>query len=331
MEPVVVSEGLTKSFTPDAGVFDLDLSIPAGKIVGFIGPSGSGKTTTVRLLTGLIRPDSGTISVLGATPTEFDANTRARLGYMPQQAILYPDLTLAQNLRFAASLYGLGRGVRPRLDELTEFLEIDDAMDRLPTQASGGEQRRLMLAATLAHNPELLFLDEPTAGIDPVLRRRIWDRLREISETGASLIVTTQYVGEAADCDYVAVLAGGRMLLFETPEGLRRAAYDGELVDVVFGGSIDQQTVDSLNQAIGGRMLERLDPRTVRLVVDDAGTAGPAIARWGDEQAVTIEESEAYVPSFDDVFVEVVEKLGRVDENRRDAGSEPDHEVTPRG
>jgi ABC-2 type transport system ATP-binding protein len=102
---------------------------------------------------------------------------------MPQDAILYPDLTLAQNLRFAASLYGLGRRVRGRLGELTDFLDLDEAMVRLPTQASGGEQRRLMLAATLAHSPELMFLDEPTAGIDPVLRRRIWEHLHEISET----------------------------------------------------------------------------------------------------------------------------------------------------
>jgi ABC-2 type transport system ATP-binding protein len=331
VEPVVVSEGLTKAFTPTAGVFDLDLSIPEGKIVGFIGPSGSGKTTTVRLLTGLLRPDHGTISVLGAVPTEFDANTRARLGYMPQHAILYPDLTLTQNLRFAASLYGLGRGVRGRLAELTEFLEIDEAMDRLPTQASGGEQRRLMLASTLAHSPELLFLDEPTAGIDPVLRRRIWDHLRDISDTGASLIVTTQYVGEAADCDYVAVLAEGRMLLFETPEGLRRAAYDGELVDVVFGQPVDLNDLESLNQAIGGRTLERLDNRTARLVVDDAGTAGPAIALWGEDQGVTIEESEAHVPSFDDVFVQVVEKLGGVDGNEPEAASEDDPEATQDG
>jgi ABC-2 type transport system ATP-binding protein len=116
-------------------------------------------------------------------------------------------------------------------------------------------------------------------------------------------------VGEAADCDFVAVLANGRMLAFETPEELRRTAFEGELVDVMFGSPVDQATVESLNEAIGARTLERLDPRTVRLVVDDAGTAGPAIARWGDHSGVPIEESEAYVPSFDDVFVAVVEKL----------------------
>lgn len=324
MEPVVVSEGLTKSFTPEAGVFDLDLLIPPGKIVGFIGPSGSGKTTTVRLLTGLLRPDRGSISVLGEIPTEFDANTRARLGYMPQQAILYPDLTLTQNLRFAASLYGLGRRVRSRLGELTEFLDLEEAMDRLPTEASGGEQRRLMLAATLAHTPELMFLDEPTAGIDPVLRRRIWERLHEISETGATLIVTTQYVNEAADCDYVAVLAEGRMLLYETPEGLRRAAYDGELIDVVFSAPVDQVTLDSLNRSIEGRTQERIDSRTVRLVVDDAGTASPAIARWAEDQSLEIEESEAYVPNFDDVFVEVVEKYREEPKDRAGPAGERD-------
>jgi ABC-2 type transport system ATP-binding protein len=308
-QPIVASDGLTKMFAPKAGVFDLDLEIPSGLIVGFIGPSGSGKTTTVRLLAGLLSPDQGSVQVLGKTPTEFDASTRSRLGYMPQHAILYPDLTLRQNLRFAASLYGLGSDAEQPIDDLVDFLDLKSAMGRLPEEASGGERRRLMLAATLVHRPELLFLDEPTAGIDPVLRRKVWERLSDVSDSGASLIVTTQYVGEAAYCDYVAVLAEGRMLLFDTPEGLRRAAYGGELVDVVFDGPIDQSQVDALNQAVGGRTLERIDRRTMRLVVEDAGTAGPAIGKWAGQSNIDVVETEAHVPSFDDVFVELVDKL----------------------
>lgn len=311
MNPIVASRGLTKSFAPETGVFDLDLEIPAGQIVGFIGPSGSGKTTTVRLLTGLLSPDSGEVEVLGEEPTRFTPNTRARLGYMPQHAILYPDLTLDQNLAFTASLYGLGSKADARRDALIDFLDLEDVMDRLPTQASGGEQRRLMLAATLLHEPDLLFLDEPTAGIDPVLRRRIWDRLAEVSETGASLIVTTQYVGEAAYCDYVAVIADGRLLQFDTPEGLRRAAYGGELVDVVFRRPVGQADIDSIIAAVGGSTLGRIDDRTLRLVVDDAGTAAPAISRWAEQSSTDLEEVEAHVPSFDDVFVELVQKLTR--------------------
>jgi ABC-2 type transport system ATP-binding protein len=307
--PIVASTGLTKRFTPEAGVFDLDLEIPEGLIVGFIGPSGSGKTTTVRLLTGLIGPDEGTVRVLGGTPTEFDANTRAHMGYMPQNAVLYPDLTLGQNLRFAASLYGMGSRASRRITELVELLDLEEALDRLPVEASGGERRRLMLAATLVHQPDLIFLDEPTAGIDPVLRRRIWDRLAELSASGASLIVTTQYVGEAAYCDYVAVLAEGRLLIFDTPEGLQRAATGGEVVEAVFRDPIGNGETDALGRAVGATDVERVDMRTLRLVVDDAGVAGPAIVKWAGEGGAELVETQTHTPSFDDVFVELVEKL----------------------
>ena len=269
-------------------------------------------------------PDRGTVEVLGSVPVDFNADTRGRIGYMPQHSLLYPDLTLTQNLRFAASLYGLGRQARERMDDLVEFLGLEGAMDRLPEQASGGEQRRLMLASTLAHAPELMFLDEPTAGIDPILRRRIWDRLDEVSDRGASLVVTTQYVGEAAYCDYVAVLAQGRMIAFETPEGLRHAAYGGELMDVRFSNPPDRRTVGHLEQAIDGRRLEMVDDHTVRLVVDDAGSAGPLINQWASETEADVTENEAHVPSFDDVFVVLVDKLleseGRVDAVTQESG-----------
>ncbi len=314
-EVIVSTKGVTKAFGPDAGVFDLDLELPAGKIIGMIGPSGSGKTTTVRLMTGILEPDEGEITVLGSSPSGFDRGTKGRIGYMPQHAILYPDLTLAQNLAFAASLYGVPSSERD-FDGLAEFLGLDGVLDRFPEQASGGERRRVMLAATLVHRPDLLFLDEPTAGIDPVLRRRIWDRLGDLAAEGRSLIVTTQYVGEAAYCDYVAVLAGGRVLTLETPEGLRRAAYGGELIDVVFESPPSLEDITDLESTIDGKMLTRLDARSVRLIVDDAGESGPRIADWASRAAISIQETEAHIPNFDDVFVELVEKLEKANQER---------------
>lgn len=325
MSDVIVSAtDLTKAFGPDAGVFDMDLELPEGKIIGMIGPSGSGKTTTVRLMTGILQPDRGHISVLGSSPSAFDKETKGRIGYMPQHAILYPDLTLAQNLSFAASLYGVPSSQRD-LRGLAEFLGIEGVLDRYPDQASGGERRRVMLAATLIHRPDLLFLDEPTAGIDPVLRRRIWDRLKDLAGEGRSLIVTTQYVGEAAYCDLVAVLAGGRILTVETPEGLRRAAYGGELVDVVFESPPRLEDIEALESAVDGKMLTRLDARSLRLVVSDAGESAPRIADWASQAPVTIQETEAHIPNFDDVFVELVEML----EERQ--GREGAHERNPEG
>lgn len=308
-DAVVSARNVTKDYGGGAGVFDLDLDISPGTIVGFIGPSGSGKTTTVRMLTGIIAPDEGDIEVLGERPTKFTSATRARIGYMPQQALLFPDLSLRENLDFAASLYGMPYDRSERLQELIDFVELEGAIERLPDQASGGEKRRAMLAATLIHTPDLIFLDEPTAGLDPVLRRKLWDRFGELAKKGRTLLVTTQYVGEAAYCDYVAVLADGRVLILDTPEGLRRAAYGGELVEVVLARRPSREDELSLAALSTGADPVWLDYRTVRLTVEDAGTAGPEIAAWASERDVEIEQSEAYQPEFDDVFVELVNKL----------------------
>ena len=304
--PVVVADDLTRAFGPDAGVFDLDMELDRGVIVGLIGPSGSGKTTTVRLMTGILKPDSGQVRVLGEDPVHFRRETRQRLGYMPQHAVLYPDLTLQENLRFAASLYETSRKRRDDMNDIIEFVELEGVMDRLPKEASGGEKRRVMLAATLIHQPELIFLDEPTAGLDPVLRRKLWDRFEELADAGRSLLVTTQYVGEAAYCDLVAVIAEGRIIALEPPEELRRRAYGGEMLDVVFAEPPDLETAESLAALGVGRAPEWVDRRSVRIVVNDAGSAAPAIVKWAQDRNIELEETEPYLPPFDDVFVEFV-------------------------
>lgn len=301
---------LTKNFNGDTGVFDIDLEVESGTIVGLIGPSGSGKTTTVRLLAGLLTPSSGTAEVFGERPVDFKKETRARLGYMPQDSILYPALTLRQNLDFAGSLFGMRRTARKeRIEELIDFLELESAADRLPASSSGGEKRRIALASTLIHNPELVFLDEPTGGLDPVLRRKLWDRFDYLARSGRTLVVTTQYVGEAAYCDNVAVLANGRVLTVDTPEGLRRRAFGGELVDVVFVAPISPLAMDFLTKMTSGRDPRLIDDHSVRVVVDDPGQAVPMILDWGSENAVEIERAEAFAPPFDDIFVELVEQL----------------------
>jgi ABC-2 type transport system ATP-binding protein len=304
----VTTSKLTKSYEPDVGVFDLDIDIEPGTIVGFIGPSGSGKTTTVHLLTGVIAPDSGTADVLGEHPLAFSRDTRARIGYMPQESILYPDLTLRENLNFAASLYGMPYRRKEKLRELIDFVELEGAVDRLPRDASGGEKRRVMLASTLIHDPELIFLDEPTAGVDPVLRRKFWDRFADLGEIGKTLVVTTQYVGEAAYCDYVAVLAEGRILTVNTPEGLRREAYGGEIIEMVFTSPPGSDDLVSLEDSVA-LSLQRVERDRVRLVVADSDTALPAIAEWAGQRQLEIDKIEPYLAPFDDVFVELVSRL----------------------
>jgi ABC-2 type transport system ATP-binding protein len=299
---------LTKAYGQGAGVFDLEIDIEPGTIVGFIGPSGSGKTTTVHLLTGVLAPDSGTAEVLGERPLAFTANTRARIGYMPQDSILYPDLTLRENLNFAASLYGMPYRRKKKLASLIDFVELEGAVDRLPREASGGEKRRVLLASTLIHDPELVFLDEPTAGVDPMLRRKFWDRFGELAASGKTLVVTTQYVGEAAYCDYVAVLAEGRILTLDTPEGLRRQAYGGEIIEMVFSSPPGSDDLMSLEESMA-ISLERVERDRVRLVVDDAGSAALEIGSWAEQRHLELEKVEPYLPPFDDVFVELVSRL----------------------
>ncbi|MEX1093657.1 MAG: ABC transporter ATP-binding protein [Acidimicrobiia bacterium] len=302
---------MTKNFNGDTGVFDIDLEVESGTVLGLIGPSGSGKTTTtVRLLAGVLTPSSGTAEVFGERPVNFKRETMARLGYMPQDSVLYPALTLRQNLDFAGSLFGMRRKARrERIDELIDFLELEGAAERLPTASSGGEKRRIALASTLIHNPELVFLDEPTAGLDPVLRKKLWDRFDHLARSGRTLVVTTQYVGEAAYCDHVAVLGNGRILTVDTPQGLRRRAFGGEPVDVVFVAPTSSSAMDFLTTMTSGEGARLIDDHTVRIVVDDPGAAVPMILDWGTENGVEIERAEAFSPPFDDIFVELVEQL----------------------
>jgi ABC-2 type transport system ATP-binding protein len=227
---------------------------------------------------------------------------------MPQESILYPTLTLRQNLDFVGSLYGLRGERKERISQLVDFVELSGVAERLPRNASGGEKRRAALAATLLHSPDLIFLDEPTAGLDPVLRRKLWNRFEELAESGRTLVVTTQYVGEAAYCDSVAVLAGGRVLTFDTPEGLRRQAFGGELVDVEFPDRPAPSVVQYLDSISMGSH-QWVDDRTIRVTVDDGGLAVPAIVSWATENQVELGKAEVHVAAFDDIFVELVEKL----------------------
>jgi ABC-2 type transport system ATP-binding protein len=310
-EVVISAEGLTKKFGSEIGVQDVTFNIPRGKTLGFIGPSGSGKTTTVRLLAGIYKPTAGDVTILGYRPAEFTQSTRERIGYMPQQFALYPELTVWENLNFAASIYGMSFDRDARFNQLLEFVKLREHKGKLARNLSGGMKRRLSLAATLVHGPELLFLDEPTAGIDPVLRRKFWDHFKELQQEGRTLFVTTQYVGEAAYCDLVGVMANGRLLMVETPDGLRRRAFGGEVVDLHTKERLIYKDLRQLRKLpFVQAKIKRLDDKDgLRLVVDEASTAIPALLDWCHQEYVTVETIEEYLPPFDDVFVELVKDV----------------------
>ncbi|HSJ72658.1 MAG TPA: ABC transporter ATP-binding protein [Acidimicrobiia bacterium] len=305
----ISARGASKIFESGDGVHDLDLDVAAGSIFGFIGPSGSGKTTTVRMFTGVVEPDEGTIEVLGEDPTRFDTATRSRLGYLPQLSVLYPQLTVGENLRFFAALYGLrGKRSRSQRNEVLEFVELADDEGKRVDEISGGMQRRLSLAAALVHDPEMIFLDEPTAGVDPMLRRRFWDRFTDLRDEGRTLFVTTQYVGEAAYCDQVGVLDEGRLLIVDTPDGLRRAAFGGDVIDVEFAVPPRDELVAEITEAVSASSTERRGS-VLRVVVDEAATALPELTAWLSSRGVEIVGAEEHLPPYDDVFVELVERF----------------------
>jgi ABC-2 type transport system ATP-binding protein len=284
----------------------VSLDVRQGTILGVVGPSGAGKTTLIRLLTGAIAPVRGRISVFGENPRKFRRRTRERIGYMPQLFTLYPDLTAAENVDFIASLYGLlwwrrGR----RVKEVLRLVDLWDARKRRASDLSGGMQRRLELACAFVHEPALLFLDEPTGGIDPILRGRIWDELHRLRDAGRTLIVTTQYVTEAEECDSVALIAEGRLVAHDAPEELRRIALGGDQVDVEVASDLDVSALEAIPVIKGIRQLDR---RTFRVTVDDASTATPAIVEAVGAGGADVTSTTEARPNFDEVFAALVER-----------------------
>jgi ABC-2 type transport system ATP-binding protein len=309
---MIRSEHVDLAFSENVGVFDLTFEVPAGAIFGLIGPSGCGKTTTVRLLTGLYKPDRGSLGVLGRVPSTFSTRTRERIGYMPQHFVLYPNLTVWENLNFVASLYGMGYfSRRKRLEWVLDFVELSDARSRLGSQLSGGMQRRLELACTLAHSPLLIFADEPTAGVDPVLRGKFWDHFRQLRDQGRTLFVTTQYVGEAAYCDLVGVMRDGRLLHVDTPDNLRRKVFGGEVIQLIVDAphALDAAQIFQRHPAVNDVRRSRSQPGLLYLYVDDAAAALPVVINvLGDYPDITVQQADKYVPPFDDVFIQLMQQ-----------------------
>lgn len=308
---VISAKHVTKNFGDEIAVREVTFDVPRASIFGFIGPSGSGKTTTVRLLTGIYIPTSGDISVLNIDPSKFSQDQRARIGYMPQLFVLYPNLTVWENINFAASLYGMSLIRGSRLKQILEFVELYEHRRKLARNISGGMQRRLSLAATLIHDPELLFLDEPTAGVDPILRQKFWERFKELQSEGRTLFITTQYVNEADNCDLVGVMSTGKLLLVDTPNGLRHRAYGGDIVDLRAAEPIDYRTEQLLSNV--SLKTIRTSPNDIRIIVSQASTAIPELIEWSQQNNVRVEALEQYTPPFEDVFVELMHLEARND------------------
>jgi len=233
MSAAVVTHGLRRTFGTLVAVDHLDLEISPGEVFGLLGPNGSGKTTTIRMLCGLIEPTSGTAEVAGIEVTRAPEQVRDRIGYMSQRFGLYEDLTVAENLDFYGEVYGLrGAAQSVRAGEVVQFLGLDRRLTQLTGQLSGGWKQRVALGCALMHRPTVLFLDEPTAGVDPAARRSFWAAIKDIAGRGTTVIVTTHYMDEAERCGRLGMMSGGRLIALGTPaEVARQVGGSGTLED----------------------------------------------------------------------------------------------------
>jgi ABC-2 type transport system ATP-binding protein len=314
---VVAMQEVSRTFEDREVLSGVNLTVPRGTILGIIGPSGAGKTTTIRMLTGALEATTGEVSVLGKDPKRFRRVDRERIGYMPQQFTLYEDLTAGENVDFVASLFGmLFRRRRRRVKEVLHVVDLWEARGRRAGRLSGGMQRRLELACALVHEPELIILDEPTAGIDPLLRGTIWEELHRLRDAGRTLLVTTQHVAEADECDSVAMIVGGRIIALAAPDDLRRLATNGDLLDIetasVYDGSnlVGEEGVQEVTQD---------GPRHLRVVVTDAGSALPVVVEKIKSSGTEVDSAREHRLSFDEIFAILVAR----DKAERAAAGDP--------
>lgn len=232
---------VTKHFGKHVVLKNIHLDILEGEIFGLLGPSGAGKTTLVKELSGLDTPTSGENIVLGQTMPKLEVINR--IGYMAQSDALYEDLSAKENLQFFSSLYGLkGMKLKERIQEVMKLVDLTEHVNKLVSDYSGGMKRRLSLAIALLHEPELLILDEPTVGIDPVLRKKIWDAFYQLNEQGTTIIVTTHVMDEAEKCDRLGLMRDGSLIAVGTPSELKQHTNSATIEEafLVYGGDIDE-------------------------------------------------------------------------------------------
>jgi len=298
----IAVQGLERAFEDVLAVQGVDLEVDEGEIYGFLGPNGAGKTTTVRMLTTLLLPTGGRATVAGHDVVNEARAVRASIGVALQEAALDPLMTGRELIRLQATLQGLpGEEGRRRADDLLERVDLGAAADRRVGTYSGGMQRRLDLAAALVHEPRVLFLDEPTTGLDPVSRKTIWEEVRALNDEGTTVFLTTQYLEEADQlADNVGIIDSGRIVAEGTPESLKAEIGDPHIQLQIAAGSIVE--AEEVCARIG-KLLPPRDGRTVLVEVANGAADIPRTVRALDEAGIAVESLELVRPTLDDVFV----------------------------
>jgi ABC-2 type transport system ATP-binding protein len=307
-EPVVSATGLARRFGGVVAVAGIDVALHRGQLTALAGPDGAGKSTTIRMLAGLLRPDVGEVRVMGERLRPASTHARALIGYMPQQHALYGDLSVAENLRFFADLFGLDRATRmERTERLLSVTRLLPFQDRRADALSGGMYKKLAMACALLHQPAVLLLDEPSNGVDPVSRRELWLLLHEFVDSGMAVLVSTPYMDEAERCHQAIVLDRGRVLVQGSPTALARAL--PEMVFTLALQASGRTTRDRWEQSLQEQPgVVRVSPHGGGLRIIVSASDAPRLTAWVRERARTSPaELEPARAGFEDVYLSAVQ------------------------
>ena len=296
----IEAERLVKRFGSVPAVDDVSFQIRKGEIFGFLGPNGAGKSTTIRMLCGILRPTSGAATILGFDVNRENERIKPLVGYMSQSFGLYSDLTVEENLWFYSRLYLDSGTVREKTREVIASLEFEPYRKTLAAQLSGGWRQRLALGCAIVHDPEVVFLDEPTAGIDPVSRRTMWDYFYGLAERGKTLFVTTHYMEEAERCHRIGFIWKGRLAALDSPYRIRTEFHDHEIVTVRTGRINEAYR---LIRRVPGVIDVNIYGEDLHAAVPRANEAIPPLRAALEKAGIPVERLERIQPSIEDVFV----------------------------
>ncbi|WP_433554119.1 ATP-binding cassette domain-containing protein [Micromonospora zamorensis] len=315
---VIEAEGLVKNFGKTRALQGVDLTVPRGTVLGVLGPNGAGKTTAVRILSTLLTPDGGTARIGGFDVVRDAERVRQSIGLTGQYASVDEDLTGRQNLELFGTLLELGRtGARRRAAELLDWFDLTDAANRQAKTYSGGMRRRLDLAASLVGSPDVIFLDEPTTGLDPAKREDMWDVVRSLVGNGSTVLLTTQYLEEAdALADAITVIDHGRVIAHDTPEGLKRVV-GGQTLEVQPSDSAQlARTAAILTQVGSGGQADEIRKGVLAVPVTDDAALTESVARFA-AAGIAVTELSLHLPSLDEVFFTLTGRTASVDDTTR--------------
>ena len=304
MSEAIQIENLKKSYGDIAAVKGISFSVNKGEMFGLVGPDGAGKTTTIRILCGLINPEEGVVSVMGDDIKKNKRKVQKKIGYLSQRFSLYGDLTVDENIEFFADIHGV-KNYEERRNELLEFTRLTPFRDRLADNLSGGMKQKLALACSLIHKPEIIFLDEPTTGVDPVSRRDFWKILSSLIKEGITIFMSTPYLDEAERCNRVALMNKGEIMSIDDPRKIKESIHK-EIIEIVSPEArkaykLIQQSMDNEVQLFGDR---------INVVADSYEKEFSNIEKLLKENDVKIESSRSIPPSLENVFIHLVKEAG---------------------